>query len=427
MTKASISALAEAQVTRLRAKAKDSHREWFEIRNALGEGGEDPTVYIYAEIGDSCWGESVSASAFVREFAAIDSDRIQLHINSPGGDVWEGIAIANAIRSHRAHVVATVDAIAASAASFIACAADELVMARNSELMVHDAFGLCVGPAAEMREMADRLDTVSDNIASMYAEKAGGELGDWREIMRAETWYSASEAVEAGLADRVDEKKTASTEAKNKFDLSPFNHAGRAAALAPATRAHKPPATPADHTTPPEGPEPMASDRFLMAVRERIGVPADSVLDEDGILAALDETLGEQAAEPVPTATASAAALPAGAVIVDQARFQALEADSAELVKTRQATASAARNALIDEALTDGRIRRESADTWRASLAQDDEAGTTTNHAILAGLPKGSAVPVDSVAYTGGIEEATDDDTDVAAIHSSSSYTNWSK
>ncbi len=418
-----ISALAEARVIDLKAKAKDLRRDWYEIRNAAGEGGQAPQVYVYGEIGDSCWGDSVSASTFVREFAAIDSDRIELHVNSPGGDVWEGIAIANAIRGHRAHVVATVDAIAASAASFIACAADELVMARNSELMIHDAFGVVVGNAGDMRDFADRLDTVSNNIASMYAEKAGGEIDEWRDVMRAETWYSADEAVAAGLADSVDPKKSAETgkaaAARASFDLSSFAHPGRAAALAPKIRAHKPPATPAEPTTTPKEPD-VPSDRFLSAVRERLGVQ-DATADEDTILAALDQTLAEQA-EPTPTAPPATAALPEGFVAIDKNVLAELQNGSAKGVEAREQQQADERRRILDEALSDGRLAKASEAKALELLELDDANGVTTYRDFLGSLPKNSAVPMASAGYTGGVAEATDNEADVTKT---AAYQHW--
>lgn len=203
------------------------------------------TLRLYDPV-DS-WGEFFGVSA--KEFAGVldelpdDVTEIRLHINSPGGEVFDGIAILNALRAHPARVVAIVDGLAASAASFIACGADELIMARNSELMIHDAWGLCVGNAADMLSMAEILDRLSDNIASIYLEKAGGTLADWRTAMAAESWYSADEAVEAGLADSVDKKKPAT---KNAFDLSMFNFAGRDAAPAPSQPKVAVPETPAD-------------------------------------------------------------------------------------------------------------------------------------------------------------------------------------
>jgi len=228
------------------------------------------TIRLYDPV-DS-WGEMFGVSA--KEFAnALDElpdevDEIRLHINSPGGDVFDGIAILNALRTHKARVVAVVDGIAASAASFIACGADELIMARNSELMIHDAWGLCVGNAADMLSTAEMLERLSGNIASIYAEKSGVDAALWRMAMAKESWYSADEAVEAGLADRVDKKKPA---AKNAFDLSMYNFDGRAAAPPPITEPEVDPVTPV-----------KASDdrerrlRHLVVTTPGVTLPADA-------------------------------------------------------------------------------------------------------------------------------------------------------
>lgn len=229
--------------------------------------GATATIRLYDPI-DS-WGDiwGVSAKDFTAALDDLpdDVEEIRLHVNSPGGDVFDGIAILNALRAHAARVVAVVDGIAASAASFVAAGADELVMARNSELMIHDAWGLCVGNAADMVAMAEMLDHTSDNIASIYAEKSGTDVAEWRAAMSAETWYSAEEAVAAGLADRVDTKKSA--DAKNRFDLSVFTYAGRDAAPAPQSqeivepKALEPEAV---ETTP--GPSPIDVARFRLLV-----------------------------------------------------------------------------------------------------------------------------------------------------------------
>ncbi|AGL19506.1 head maturation protease, ClpP-related [Actinoplanes sp. N902-109] len=191
------------------------------------------------------WG--ISAKEFNQALGELgDVDEITLHINSPGGEVFEGVAILNALRRHPATVTAVVDGLAASAASFIAVGVDKLVMGRNTELMIHDAWGIAIGPAADMHSMGERLDKLSDNIASMYADKAGGALGDWRSLMLAETWYTADEAVAAGLADEVEGGQLADDEiVAAAFDLSVFKHRGRAQAPAPAAAVADRPAPPA--------------------------------------------------------------------------------------------------------------------------------------------------------------------------------------
>lgn len=176
--------------------------------------GNVARVYLYDVIDDwgGYWGVSSSEFAEALEGLPADVDTIELRINSPGGMVFEAIAIKNLLAAHSARVVAIVDGLAASAASFIAVAADEVVMGENTELMIHDAHTIARGDAAGFRSLADDLDRVSDNIASIYAKRTGGDLADWREVMIGERWYSAQEAVDAGLADRVGDDDGATTD-----------------------------------------------------------------------------------------------------------------------------------------------------------------------------------------------------------------------
>ena len=205
------------------AKLRQGRNDWYRIENKAADTAE---VFIYDEIGYF----GVTAADFVEDLRDITADRIELHLNTPGGDVFDGIAIYNALRDHAADVAVTVDGIAASAGSFIAQAGDHIVMNRASQMMIHDAWGLTIGSADDMREMADKLDKHTMNIAAIYAERAGGTADTWREAMRDETWYSADEAVAAGLADEV---KGGGSASKNSFDLSVFTYAGREKAPAP--------------------------------------------------------------------------------------------------------------------------------------------------------------------------------------------------
>lgn len=180
---------------------------WYRIDNsAVAANGErSAEIFIYDEIGASWWGGGVSADDFVRELATLNVDRIDLRLNTPGGDAFDGIAIYNALRVHRAQVHVYVDALAASAGSIIAMAGDTVTMRRASRMMIHDASGLAVGNAADMRSFADLLDALSDDIAATYVARAGGSVADWRTRMLAETWFSAEEAVKAKLADDHDD------------------------------------------------------------------------------------------------------------------------------------------------------------------------------------------------------------------------------
>ncbi len=216
----------------------------FRFRNAMPTSGIRASVLV-PEISDGVakmrlydpiddWGGDwgVSAKEFASALAALPAEvhTIHLHINSPGGMVFEGVAILNQLRQHSAKVVAVVDGLAASAASFIACGADEVQMSPNTQLMIHDAWGLAIGNAATMRDAGDLLDRLSDNIASVYASKTGGTTAEWRTAMLAESWYSAEEAVAAGLADSIVGETSddqAVKDAAASFDLSTFKFGGR--------------------------------------------------------------------------------------------------------------------------------------------------------------------------------------------------------
>jgi ATP-dependent protease ClpP protease subunit len=209
--------------------------EWFRIRNFVDQPNR-AAIYIYEEIG--YWG--TSANEFVQQLNALNVDQLDVHINSPGGEVDDGLAIFNALRQHRAHVTVYIDGLAASAASFIACAGDEVLISEFAQVMIHDAMGIEFGNAAELRAFADLLDRYSDNIAGIYAQQAGGTSAQWREPMRAETWYTGTEAVAAGLADRVydlvvaeDDDSGQMVAARWDMSLYAFRFQGRAAAPAP--------------------------------------------------------------------------------------------------------------------------------------------------------------------------------------------------
>ncbi|MGA5116861.1 head maturation protease, ClpP-related [Streptomyces pseudogriseolus] len=177
-------------------KPRGSVGSWFAIKNITTDTA---SMAIYDEIG--AWG--VTASDFVNELNSVAAKRINLSISSPGGDVFDGLAILNALRQHPATVEVTIDGLAASAASFIAMAGDTIRIAPQAMVMIHDASGVVIGNAEDMLDMADLLDKTSDNIAAVYAQRAGGTVEDWRAAMKAETWYSDQEAVDAGLADEI--------------------------------------------------------------------------------------------------------------------------------------------------------------------------------------------------------------------------------
>lgn len=209
--------------------------DWFKFEDKTKE---DPKVYIYDEIG--FWG--TSASDFVEQLNEIKADKVELHLNSPGGEIFDGLAIYNAIKQHKAEFTGYVDGLAASAASFIAQACDKLVMARNAQMMIHDGIAFAYGNEQDMLDTAAVLSNLSDNIADIYAQAAKRRGFDatftkeyYRGLMRAELWTNGQEAVTFGLADEVtDADEDEADEAMNKWDLGTvYNHAGRERAESP--------------------------------------------------------------------------------------------------------------------------------------------------------------------------------------------------
>ena len=133
-----------------------------------------------------------------------------------------------------AEVTVIVDALAASAASFVAQAGDRVLMTRNATMMIHDGSGMVIGNAKDMHNMGNVLDKLSDNIADIYSQRAGGTKAEWRAFMQEEIWYNAEEAVAANLADEVlDYSDDKADQAKNRWNLSLFNHASRDDAPSP--------------------------------------------------------------------------------------------------------------------------------------------------------------------------------------------------
>lgn len=210
---------------RPRAELQQGRTDWYRIENLAS--GTTAVIHIYNEIG--YWG--TTAEDFIRELRGINASVIELHLNSPGGEAFEGIAIYNALKQHAAEVHVSVDSLAASIASVIAMAGDTITMATGSTMMIHNASGIEIGDAEALRAYADLLDVVSNNVAAIYTERAGGTIESWRAAMGAETWYTAEEAVAAGLADSVTPSRTAAPE--NSWDLSVYNYAGRENAPAP--------------------------------------------------------------------------------------------------------------------------------------------------------------------------------------------------
>lgn len=183
------------------------HNKFFEMK--MSADGKSGDIFIYGEITKYAWEEyeEKSAQIFKQELDDLgDVETINLYVNSPGGSVFEGIAIHNMLKRHPARIIAHVDALAASIASVIIMAADEIRMPENSMLMIHNPWTFAIGNAADLRKEADDLDRIGESSIRSYLSKAGDKLEEekLREFLDAETWLSADKAFEYGLCDVVE-------------------------------------------------------------------------------------------------------------------------------------------------------------------------------------------------------------------------------
>ena len=380
---------------------------WYSITNETTSASEPSRakVRIYDAIG-GWWG--TNAADFVAELDALDVDELELRINSPGGAVWDGLAIMNSLKAHRAKVTVIVDGLAASAASVVAMAGDEIVMAEGAQMMIHRASAGAWGNAEYLRDTAGVLEKIDQNLAGVYARRAGGSQQSWLDLMAAETWYNADEAVAAGLADRAETVPDA-VDAEASFDLSLFNYAGRSQAPAPrrpaanlrvtaqattaAVAALEPPAEPVETITTTR--EESAMSDLIQGLRERLGLPADAQLDDAGLLNAVDAALAARPESFTP---------PEGTVLLDATQLADLQAAAEEGRQARQQQVRAEREQLVTAAVQDGRIPPARKEHWVNLLEVDDEGGRQA----LASLTPGT-IPLAPVGYTGGVDEASDE------------------
>jgi ATP-dependent Clp protease protease subunit len=194
-------------------------KSWYTIRaRASGAQGSRTEVQIYDEIG----AYGVTAKGFLAELGALPDDAaIDLRLNSPGGSVFDAVAIYNALKRHTGEITIWIDGIAASAASYIAMAGDTIVMPENAFLMIHDPSGLVMGTAEDMRSTAEALDKVKGSLIQGYAAKSGKSDDEIAILMAAETWFDAEDALDLGFIDRIAEPvKLAAS-----FDVARFRNA----------------------------------------------------------------------------------------------------------------------------------------------------------------------------------------------------------
>ena len=182
----------------------------------LAKNGDSASLYIY-DVISADWG--VSALSVIEAInQAGDVQTLNVHLNSPGGDVFEGRAIMAALAAFRGKTVAHIDSLCASAATSIALACNEIRMAEGAFFMIHNASGLAWGDKTELRNTADVLEKIEGAIVNDYTSRTGKPEQEIRDKMQAETWFTAQEALDYGFVDSITDKSTA----KNTWNLSAF-------------------------------------------------------------------------------------------------------------------------------------------------------------------------------------------------------------
>lgn len=245
-------------------------------------------ILIYGDIGQSWWEDTVSATQFVKDIAAIDATHITVRINSIGGSVPDGIAIYNAIKRHAATVTTVVDGMALSIASLIAMAGDTVQVAENAVFMVHAPWTYAGGNAVALREQADMLDTWAAAMSTSYAAKTGKPQADMLALLTdgKDHWYTAAEAVEMGFADQVVAASPEAAQASASFNLSRFSQGVPAAVQArlnPAAAAVTPPV--AQATPSPQEPSMPQSVNPTAAAPQQPATPDEAAIRASAVAA----------------------------------------------------------------------------------------------------------------------------------------------
>ncbi|MEY5098879.1 MAG: hypothetical protein RJA36_1598 [Pseudomonadota bacterium] len=176
-------------------------------------------IYVY-DVIDAWWG--ASASALIEALAGVGDQTVHLHINSPGGDVFEARAMASAIVAHPGQVISHIDGMAASAATYLALAASEVRMTEGGLFMIHNSWTLAYGNKNELRATADLLDKIDGTITNDYTKRTGASADQVRAWMDAETWFTAQEALDHKFIDAID---PASKKEQARWNLSAYANA----------------------------------------------------------------------------------------------------------------------------------------------------------------------------------------------------------
>jgi len=303
--------------------------------------GSTAEVLIYDTIGADFWNESVTAKTFAKQVSDLkEVKEINVRINSPGGSVFDATAIYNTLKNHPANITVTIEGMALSAASLVAMAGDKISMAKNAFMMIHAPYTYTEGDAAAMRRSAELLDKIQSQLVEAYADRTGQSQEKISEMLNAETWLTAAEAVELGFADEIlDQPAIAAHVDTNVFSRAPAAFKRMAKASAKATTAK-------EQVVMPEEPK-AASIGEIKASCE--GVTSDFVLAQIEKNATLPQALTAWTA-------------------VQAAELKRIKAELDEMKKEEEEAAAKAKEEEEAKAMEEEKKKEEEAATAKAKL-----------------------------------------------------------
>jgi ATP-dependent Clp protease protease subunit len=335
------------------------------IASSSGKTGE---LYIYGAFSSSPWSDGISSKAVVAALEEMKSEgceAVSVFINSPGGDVFEGVAILNCLKRFEGSVNIMVDGVAASAASLVAMAGDTIRIGSGAMMMVHDPATLIFGDAAALREKADMLEKISGAMVSAYCERTKLDAGEMRTLMSDETWMTADDAVKRGFADSVFTQDEPEPPTASAHEIFAQYRKTPQTILAAACR--NPPA-PKEH-------EPM---KTLLA---KLGL-SETATEAQAVVAL--EGLFTNAAEFRKLAGKTSDAEALGVFMAWRSGADRAEAISKELTEIKAKSAEAEVVAAIDGAIKDGKA----APAQRESLLVMGRSSPDMLKAFIAAAPK---------------------------------------
>jgi ATP-dependent protease ClpP protease subunit len=408
-----------------RARAALESTDSPETPDSAGTTGE---LWLYGVVGG--WWRGFDAESVSNALRGLDVDTLYVRIHSPGGHAHDGVAIANLLRNHKSHVVVVVDGLAASAASVIAVAGDEVIMCPGAQMMLHDASCMSYGNEAQLRSDADWIGKQSQNYSGVYAFRAGGTPEQWRQVMLADdgrgTWYTADEAVSAKLADKVGTVVAVGSPpvapeddaawddellARAAHDLELLEHYVHPAARAvwSGVQPPKPPNASAVGSIPTEGGTAMAfTPEQLTTMRSTLELPETA--DEAAVVAAVEAVVAENLEDRAPTA-----GVPDGHVVIPQAKLVDLEEGAKAGLAAKAELHEKKREDFLDA--NKGRYAPASRAAWAKEYDRDPVA--TAEHFKTAPV----LVPTEEAGHA----EDTDTETPVslADIQNDPTYLSW--